>query len=54
MSYIVILMSFTAIFASIGYVLSDSDNVLSDLGTVHYLWRGVAPKRKGLGKLNFE
>ena len=26
----------------------------STLGTVHYLWRGVAPKRKGLGKLNFE
>jgi hypothetical protein len=25
-----------------------------ELGTVHYLWRGVAPKRKGLGKLNFE
>jgi hypothetical protein len=24
------------------------------LGTVHYLWRGVAPKRRGLGKLNFE
>ena len=24
------------------------------LGTVHYLWRGVAPKRKGLGEQNFE
>ena len=24
------------------------------LGTGHYLWRGVAPKRKGLGKPNFE
>jgi hypothetical protein len=26
------------------------------LGTGHYLWRGggVAPKRKGLGKQNFE
>jgi hypothetical protein len=24
------------------------------LGRGHYLWRGVAPKRKGLGKQNFE
>ena len=24
------------------------------LGAGHYLWRGVAPKRKGLGKQNFE
>ncbi len=24
------------------------------LGTCHYLWRGVAPKRKGLGKQNFK
>jgi hypothetical protein len=23
-------------------------------GSGHYLWRGVAPKRKGLGKQNFE
>ena len=26
----------------------------SYLGTGHYLWREVAPKRKGLGKNNFE
>jgi hypothetical protein len=25
-----------------------------NLGSGHYLWRGVAPKRKGLGKQNFE
>jgi hypothetical protein len=24
------------------------------LGTVHFLWWGVAPKRKGLGKQNFK
>jgi hypothetical protein len=24
------------------------------LGSGHYLWREVAPKRKGLGKQNFE
>jgi hypothetical protein len=24
------------------------------LGSGHYLWRGVAPKRKGMGKQNFE
>ena len=28
--------------------------LLLSFGTSHYLWRGVASKRKGLGKQNFE
>ena len=41
--------------SNFGTILKRRKNIYpKSLGTVHYLWRGVAPKRKGLGKLNFE
>ena len=41
--------------AKVETLLSATDIVIVELlGSGHYLWQGVAPKRKGLGKQNFE